>query len=120
MSQLLQVATRGGGSIVAITGFDPPSFVDQGIPFDEIEGGAIVLATTIAGVISYHYQGLPFTAEGRLAVTNDKPVDYYGSGAAPFDAIGLLALGSGAVDYFSAGIPYTVDGQIAVVAPIPP
>jgi len=120
MSQLLQVATRGGGSIVAIGGADPPSFVDQGIPFDILEGGVIAMSTVLAGVISHHHQGLPFTAEGRLAVTNDKPVDYYGSGAAPFDSIGLLALGSGPVDHYSAGIPYTVDGQIAVIAVPPP
>ncbi len=117
MSQLLQVATRGGGSIPFSEGVVAPTYFDQGIPFTESEG-VVGVSVTLAGVIDHYHQGLPFTAVGRLAVTNDKPVDHYGSGAAPFDVSGLLVLGSGAVDHFSAGIPYTVDGQIAAVAAV--
>ncbi len=114
MSQLLQIATRGG-QIIALSGLGPPDFVDQGIPFVDDEG-VIKLALDIGGAIAYHHQGLPFTGAGRLASTNDKPVEYYGSGGAPFDSTGLLVFGSGAIDHHSAGIPYTVDGQISTSA----
>ena len=111
MSQLLQIATRGG-QLIALSGATAPSFIDQGIPYVDDEG-VIKVAVEIAGVIDHHHQGLPFTAAGRLAVTNDKPVVYYGSGGAPFDATGLLVFGSGPIDHFSAGIAYTVQGQIS-------
>jgi len=114
MSQLLQVATRGGGAIPLVAIPSAPVYVDQGIPFQDDEG-TVAVAVTVAGVIAYYHQGLPFTSDGRLAATNDKPVVRYGSGGAPFDLEGLLVFGSGPVDHYSAGIPYTVDGQIAAV-----
>lgn len=120
MSQLLQIATRRNAEAIDVAdGFGVPLYFDQGIPYDEIEGGQLGVATQLAGVIDHYHQGLPFTAQGRLAVTNDKPVEYYGSGAAPFDAGGLLVLGSTVIDHYSAGIPYTADGQIAVNVLVP-
>ena len=111
MSQLLQVATRGG-QILALSGVTAPDYFDQGIPYISDEGVTKV-AVEIAGIIDHYHQGLPYTAVGRLAVTNDKPVDYFGSGSAPFDVSNLLDFGSGPVEHHSAGIPYTVQGQIS-------
>lgn len=113
MSQLLQVATRQGAIKVLNSFTLAPDYFDQGIPFDNVEGGVLSLAVDITGDIHHFHQGLPFTLEGRLAATQDKPVEYFGSGGAPFDALGRLVFGSGAVDHFSAGIPYTADRQIA-------
>ncbi len=110
MSQLLQVATRAGGVFTVLSGNTPPDFFDQGIPYVNDEG-VIKLAVEVAGPIHHYHQGLPFTAEGRLAATTDKPVVYFSSGA-PFDDEGFLCFGSLAFDHTSAGIPYTADSQL--------
>ncbi len=116
MSQLLQVATRGG-TISILDGAGAPDFYDQGIPYD-FDEGINKVAVTIAGIIDHYYQGIPFTAVGRLAASSDKPVGFFGSGAAPFeDVTEFLIFGSGATANFSAGIPYTADGQIGVAVP---
>lgn len=110
MSQLLQVATRGGGEVATADAVDAPDYFDQGIPFDA--GGDVAIAD--AGVIDHHWQGLPFTAVGRLAVAIGGVVDRVES-SAPFTAAGLLVFGIGAVDHFSYGIPYTITGQIKTI-----
>ena len=122
MSQLLQVATRSGlrvgentltfapGTIAIRTGRSAPLLVTGGIPFDA-DG---VVAVTNFGAIAYYHQGLPFTSEGRLCVELDGAVARVGNGGAPFTATGLLALSTSAVDRVIAGIPYTAEGQLFV------
>ena len=116
MSQLLQIATRSGG-FVLLDGVTAPDYFDQGIPFVDDEG-VTKLAGQIGGVIDHYHQGLPFTAVGRLAITNDKAVGRIAPGGAPFEAVSeLLVFGSSGVDHYSHGIPYTATNQLAVAAP---
>jgi hypothetical protein len=65
-----------------------------------------------AGVIDHYWQGLPFTAIGRLAVAIGGAVNRIAPGGAPFTTAGLLVFGAGAVDHYSAGIPYTATNQL--------
>lgn len=111
MSQLLQVATRAGGNIPVTDGVLAPADFDQGIPY-EADGS---LAVDDLGVIDHHWQGLPFTAIGRLAVALNGVVDTYGAGAMPLNTAGQLVTGAGAIDHYSAGIPYHSGGGISVV-----
>ncbi len=116
MSQLLQVASRRGGFEI-LDGVAPPTFFDQGIPYFDDEG-VQRLAVQIAGVIHHYHQGLPFTADGRLAAASDKPVDRIAPGGAPFEAVtNFLVFGSGGIDHYAAGIPYTAANQLAVFTP---
>jgi hypothetical protein len=119
MSQLLQIATRGGGPIPVVDGAIAPDHFDQGIPYDRVEG-ANKVAVDVGGVITHHHQGLPFTAAGRIALDNGKPISYWGSGAAPFSSLFLLSGGVGAITHYSAGIPYTAAAQIAAIEIISP
>ncbi len=108
MSQLLQIATRKGGAVAAFNALTAPAFFDQGIPFDS----AGQIAVDNVGGIDHFWQGLPFTAVGRLVSAIDVAVDRIAPGGAPFTAAGRLVFGNGAVDHYSHGIPYTITNQI--------
>lgn len=105
MSQLLQVAFRGGtcngdatGAIVAHNG---------GIPYTLSEAVAI----TVDGAVSHHHQGLPFTSAGRLVVSGSA-VDRVGSGAAPFIAANRLAIIGGTTASTVGGVNYVSARQV--------
>jgi len=94
-------------SIQVLDGVLAPEYFYQGLPWE-----AGVLAVDLVGAIDHYHEGIPFTAVGRLAVSEDAPVRF-GAGAAPFDANGRLAMSNDAVDHYSSGIPYTATGGIA-------
>ena len=106
MSQLLQVATRSG-ALAQTVGTLAPAHYANGLPFDA-DGS---LAVDTASAIDHYQLGLPFTAAGRLCVAA-AAVDHFGSGGAPFTATGRLAQGT-PTDHYSAGIPYTATGQVS-------
>jgi hypothetical protein len=95
-------------SIPTLDGVSAPQYVDQGIPYDNGN-----VAVDLSSAINHHHQGLPFTAAGRLAVTQDAP-DYYGSGAAPFNA-GRLCMLDANIDHYASGIPYVAASNIATI-----
>jgi len=104
------------GGVPTIDGFAAPNYMHNGIPYEiAAEGGAVGVAIQVGGTIDHYHQGLPFTAAGRIAAGAEKPLEYFGSGAAPFEVVSLLSFGSGAIDHVSAGVPYTVDEQIKEV-----
>lgn len=111
MSQLLQVATRAGGAIPQTDGVAVPDHFDQGIPY-AADGS---LAVENLGAIDHYHQSLPFTAIGRLATALNGTVQTIQPGGIPINAAGFICLGNGAVDHYSAGIPYTATNQIAVI-----
>jgi hypothetical protein len=110
VSQLLQ-GLANGAHIGRTSGSVAPDHNHNGLPF-EADGQ---LAVQNAGVIDHYHQGLPFTAIGRLVTVNNAAVVRVGNGAAPFDANDRLATGTGAISYVNCGVPYTAAGQIAVV-----
>lgn len=63
-----------------------PAHFHNGLPF-EADGS---LAVQISGAVDHHHQGLPFTAVGRLAISPTGPVDHTGSGCSAFNATGQL------------------------------
>jgi len=113
MSQLLQVATRGG-SISVTDEHIPPAYFAQGLPF-ELDG---TLAVDHVGLISHVHQGLPFSPTGRLVVSFGGVVTRIGDGGAPFTADNHLALEDAAVSFYASGIPYTSSGQISASIPV--
>ena len=100
MSQLLQLATRSG-DLATVDGVAAPEYVSQGLPFD-----ATGLAVDTASPIAAYHQGLPFTENGRLAVTQDAGSKDFGSGGAPF-VNGRLSMDTAPVARVQAGAPYT-------------
>jgi uncharacterized protein with WD repeat len=78
----------------------------QGIP---LEDGKV--AVDDAGAITHYHQGIPMTAEGRVAVTIDGTVSYLGAGGAGFDDAGRMVISAeGAVPNRSLnGVGYLID-----------
>ena len=78
----------------------------QGIP---LEDGKV--AVDDAGAITHYHQGIPMTAEGRVAVTIDGTVSYLGAGAAGFDTAGRMVISAeGAVANRAVnGVGYLID-----------
>lgn len=111
MSQLLQVATRGGGAVNVSLGTLVPDYFDQGIPYDS--NGGVAVANL--GAIHHYHQGLPFTAVGRISVAQNGTVARVGNGGAPFNSANFLVEGGGVVNHYSAGIPYTATQQIKTI-----
>ena len=72
MSALLQVATRNGG-ITYTDAAGVPDHFDAGIPFEA--DGSVAVADQ--GAINHYWQGLPFTAAGRLCVAVSTPVNLH-------------------------------------------
>lgn len=106
MSQLLQVPAREG--LNALNGSSAPALFHAGLPYVDAD----TLAVDLAGAIVYHHQGLPFTAEGRLAATQDPPTDY-GPGAAPLAAGRLCMLDAPVAEFIPGGVGVTAGGQVA-------
>jgi hypothetical protein len=94
-------------SVSAIDGTGIPEYVSQGLPFDSGQ-----LAVDTASAIHHYHQGLPFTANSRIAASQDPPTRF-NSGGMPLTATGRLSMDSDAVDHYSAGIPYESDSSIA-------
>ena len=95
-------------------GTGAPDHFDQGLPYmaAAVEGDLALLAVDTVSAIDHHHQGLPFTAASRLATVVDAVVDYYGSGAAPFDAANrLVTTGSPAASWI-AGVTFN-SGKVA-------
>jgi hypothetical protein len=115
MSALLQgVPIRvDDGSIYAINGITPVDHFHNGLPY-EADGA---LSMDNVGAITHHHQGLPFTALGRLAI--GLTPTYFGSGAAPFNVDGRLAVATVIPTHFSSGVGYTGAGiSVNAIAPV--
>ena len=83
----MSVLLQGNGDPIYVTdGLGPPDHWSDGIPY-EADG---TIAVSTAGGIDHYSQGLPFTAGGRIAIGQVDPVRF-GSGSAPFDGAGRLA-----------------------------
>ena len=108
MSQLLQVAARSG----AING-DPAGAIDHyngGIPYTS--SGYVAIA--IEGTIDHYHQGIPFDANGRLITDYVNPVNYFGSGAAPFTATNYLNVVGTAATHWNGGVPYVATNHVQI------
>ena len=106
MSALLQGRAIGG--VIRFTdGAAAPHHFHNGLPFDA-DGG---IAIADGGVIDHFHQGLPFTANGRL-VSVQGSVNYWGSGAAPFNNDPSLVRAL-VVDHYSSGVPYSPAGSVS-------
>lgn len=113
MSSLLSICPKNAvGQILARTDVAPPDHYSGGLPFDA-DG---VLAVQ-AGNPDYYHQGLGFTNSSRLAVSGDA-VLYWGSGAAGFQVDARLCRVLQAPDHYSSGVGYDTSGkncQVTVV-----
>ena len=109
MSQLLQVFTRANGVVDVVDATIAPTGFDQGLPL-----AVNALAIDTVSAIDHHHQGLPFTANSRIAANVDGVVDSVQSGTMPIDSNGRLVFGTGAVDHVATGIPFTATDQIAI------
>lgn len=111
MGALLQlVPPRVAGAIDITIGTLAPDHFANGLPY-EADG---TLAVDTATAIDHHHQGLPFTAVGRLATASGNPT-YFGMGASPFTAANRLNVVIAAVDHYSSGVGYTVTNSVAAV-----
>ena len=102
MSQLLQVAARRQPSITGIDATTAPFYVSEGVPYDV--GGVAI--DSVSPITNYH-QGIPFTANGRIAADINAPT-YFGSGGAPFTPTGRLSIQTTATDHVLAGVPFSI------------
>ena len=101
MSQLLQVATRKVASAVQLSE-DAPHHTANGLWYDA--NG--ILVVNIAAPISHHHQGLPFTADGSLAVELNTAPSRWAPGGVPFSITGRVVLDLLGANHYSASIPY--------------
>ena len=111
MSQLLQAFSEfvGDEDLVAVVdATTAPDGFASGIP---AEGGSAAIDTVSA--ITHHHMGLPFTANGRIAVEVDAVVDSYGSGAAPISATGRLIVTQAAGTLSYLAVPFS-DGRVLI------
>ena len=95
------MSVRINTSAAPIEGFS------QGLPYI---GDAV--AVDLSAAVTHHHQGLPFTADGKLAAVVAAP-DYFGSGAAPFTSAGRLAVSSNAASKYLAGVTFDASGSVA-------
>lgn len=101
-------ADNGTGGLGFAGGFH------NGLPYGGVEFNREVPMDSISA-IDHHHQGLPFTANGRVAVDVDGVIAYYGSGSAPFTAAGRLCVESGAITHHTSGVGYTAFNRVAIV-----
>lgn len=102
MSQLLQSFTSGG-SVNYLDDTLVPTGFHNGLPVDN---GALAVDTT--GSIDHHSQGLPFTAEGRLAVDLDQYISHFGPGSAPISDNGRFVIDPiRDPKAFAGGVPFS-------------
>lgn len=108
MSQLLQVAARSG----KIDGdpFGAITHYNGGIPYTAIG----YVALSIEQTIDHYHQGLPFDADGRLAIHYVNPVNYFGSGAAPFTETNWLNVVDGTTTHYNGGVPYAGTSHVNI------
>jgi hypothetical protein len=107
-------------AVAMVDGTSLPTGFTGGIPVDNSEGAPAVAADT-SGAITHYHQGLPFTAEGRIAIVQDGPIAYWGSGAAPFSSAGRLIVTGTPYNSYIA-VPYG-DSKVEVGPPggsVPP
>ena len=111
MSQLLQVACRGG-FLNVVEGVGPPTHYDQGIPYD---GDGVAVSVSFA--IDHWHQGLPFNVDGRLAVTLGPPQSIE-AGPIPINLANNRVTSSteSVPSNFNGGVPYGLDGGLVTGA----
>ena len=112
MSALLQgVPIADNGGVLVTNGSTVPDHVHSGIPY-EADGS---VAVDYLNPANHFHQGLGYTSVGRLAANLVATVDYFGNGAAPFSGVAILAFDStGPVSHYSSGVPYVANGRIFV------
>ena len=108
MSGNLQtVPKEADGSLTIADATDTPNYYVNGLPFDT----GSTLAVDYTGAIASYYQGLPLTAEGRIACTKDA-VDRVSSGL-PIAASEKVSMTGDAPSYYAGGVPYSSGGTLA-------
>lgn len=114
MSALLQGVPRrnAAGRLLVTNGDLAPHHYANGLPY-EANGD---LAVKFGGTLDHFHQGLPFTAAGRFLITGAPP-SYVGNGAAPFTVVGadtrLSVHTTTAISHFSSGVGYTAAQEVA-------
>jgi hypothetical protein len=100
MSALLNGFAVNG--VIPITdGIAAPAYFHAGLPF-EANG---TLAVHINATITHYHQGLGFDANGRLSIGNGV-TDHFGSGHAPFTSINGLNTAALSPNNYASGVPY--------------
>jgi hypothetical protein len=95
------------GAVIATVAATSPDHYANGLPY-EVDG-SLCFET---GAITHYHQGLPLTANDRVAVAATAPVRY-NSGAMPIASNGTLSVAlAGGVDHYSSGVGYTSGGSV--------
>ena len=109
---------QGGVFLQVTIGAGAPDRVHNGIPY-EADGS---VAISLAEPPHHYHQGLGFDAVGRLCYIIAAP-NYFGSGGAPFitNGAGRLTLTTGGgVDHYSCGVGYSTTARLrTAVGPVP-
>ena len=106
MSALLNASPKAGGRILLTNGLTPPSHFVNGLPY-EANGE---LAVSFGGVIDHYHQGLAFDVEGRLVVTGATP-GYFGSGSAGFVSDRMVVHTTADATHYVHGVGYQATGR---------
>lgn len=103
MSALLQFVAFRNTAIPVTDAGTAPDHYWNGLPF-EANG---TLAVDNGGLPTHYWQGLGFTANGRLAASLNGVLDHFGMGAAGFNTLDQLIYQFGAANSYANGVPYS-------------
>ena len=111
MSAIFHSVPKTAAAQLDITdGAAAPNHFSNGLGF-EADG---TLSIQFDGVVDHWHQGIPFTAVGRVVLSQNPP-NFFSSGATPVVSNQSIAsTNAGAVDHYVHGVGYTVDGREAV------
>lgn len=99
----------GEGAVLVTDGTAAPDHFANGLPYEADGSLAVDSVSAITGVSA----AIPVTAVGRIA-TGTTPARA-NMGAMPLTADGRLVMAAGAVSHYSSGVPYTAVPQIAAI-----
>lgn len=105
-----------GPGRVKTTGAAPTHSAPNAVPFT-VDG---ICVQTMGGIAN-HVSGLPYGANGRIAIVTNAtlPIRNYVGGLA-IAANGRLACAiGGVIHHYVRGIPVTADGKVCIDAPMP-
>ena len=111
MSALLQFVAFRNTAIPVTDAGTAPDHYWNGLPF-EADGR---LAVDNGGLVDHYWQGLGFTSVGRLSASLNGVLDHFGMGAAAFNTLDQLIYQFGAVNDYANGIPYSVDERFIAI-----
>lgn len=96
------IKARGGAA--------KPAYVHNGLPFDP--DGALAIEDM---PVDHFSQGLPMTANGRIAASTNGDVLHIANAATPFTATGVLAIAglASAITHYANGVAFTGGNKVA-------